>query len=69
MGGGGVVTMGLELDAPNDRSLDITYDQFEATIRGRYLLFYPFGGGRTQLYDLGDGSVVLDHLTHAGWLD
>jgi hypothetical protein len=66
---GGVVTMGLELVPPDDRLLDITNVQFDATIKGRYLLFYPFFRGGTQLYDLGDGSVVLDQLTNAGWLD
>ena len=69
LGGGGAVTMGLEVEAPNDLTFDITNVQFDATIRGRYLLFCPRGGGHTQLYDLSDGSVVLDRLTDAGWLD
>lgn len=68
IGHGGVMTMGLELEAPDGRVLDITNVQFDATIRGRYLLFYPFFRGGTQLYDLGDGRVVLDRLTDAGWL-
>lgn len=68
-GSGGIVTMGLELEAPDSRIVGITNVQFDAMIRGRYLLFDPFFSGGRQLYDIGDGSVILDRLTNAGWLD
>lgn len=64
----GTYTFGLKLVTPDDQTLDITDDQFDATIVGHYLLFYGYFDAGTRLYDLGDGKVVLDKLSLAGWM-
>lgn len=61
-------TFRLKLMTPDGRRLDITDEQFDATVVGHYLLFYGYFDEGTRLYDVGDGKVVLDHITSAGWL-
>lgn len=65
----GTYTFGLKLVTPDDKTLDITDEQFDATVVGHYLLFYGYFGEGTRLYDIGDGKVILDNITSVGWLD
>lgn len=64
----GIYTFRLSLVTPDERTLDITDDQFDAAVVGHYLLFYGYFDAGTRLYDLGDGKVVLGGLSLAGWL-
>jgi hypothetical protein len=64
----GTYTFQLRLITPDNQTVDITHDQFDATVVGHYLLFYGFFRSGTRLYDVTDGKVVLDKLTVVGWL-
>lgn len=62
-------TFRLNLTTPDGRRLDITDEQFDATVVGHYLLFYGYSDEGTRLYDVANGALVLDKLRSAGWLD
>lgn len=65
----GTYPTGLQLVTPDNKTHDLAEGQFDAVIVGHYMMIYGMNDEGDQLYDLGDGKLVLDKLTHAGWLN
>lgn len=64
----GTYPTGLQLVTPDDKTLDLADGQFDAVIVGHYMMFYGMNDEGDQLYDLGNGKVVLDRIRLAGWV-
>lgn len=64
----GTYPAGMQLVTPDDKTHDLADGQFDAVIMGHYMMFYGMNDDGDQLYDLGDGKVVLDHIRSAGWV-
>ncbi|HEY3858406.1 MAG TPA: hypothetical protein VGM47_02205 [Gammaproteobacteria bacterium] len=64
----GTYPTGLELVTPDQIAHKLTDGQFDAVIVGHYLLFYELSDHGAQLYDVGNGHLLLNQLLVAGWL-
>lgn len=62
-------TFSINLSISSEPPRNLSKNQCQTSIIGRYILVYEFFRGRFELTDLGTGETVFSNLSTAAWID